>query len=57
MGLSILNEFTRRINLTMTSGAHDGRHMEEFWEHVASNAQASREGRPQADWQEVKPQD
>jgi hypothetical protein len=56
-GLSILNEFTRRINLTMTSGAHDGHYMEEFWAHVASNAQAFREGRPQADWQNVKPQD
>lgn len=56
-GLDTLNEFTRRINLTMTAGTHDGRHIEEFWEHVARNAQASREGRPQSDWQDVKPQD
>jgi hypothetical protein len=56
-GLDILNEFTRRINLTMSSGAHDGRHMKEFWEHAARNAGAAREGRPQTDWQDVKPQD
>lgn len=56
-GLRILNEFTRRINLTLTAGAHDGRHMEQFWEHVARNAQAAREGRPQVDWQDVKPED
>jgi hypothetical protein len=55
-GLDILNEFTRRINLTLTAGAHDGRHMTEFWEHVAGNVQAFREGRPQVDWPNVKPQ-
>lgn len=53
-GLDILNEFTRRINLTMTAGAHDGRHIREFWEHVARNAQATQEGRPQVDWRNVK---
>jgi hypothetical protein len=56
-GLEILNEFTRRINLTMTAGAHDGRHMQQFYEHAAKNAQAAREGRPQTNWQDVKPSD
>ena len=54
-GLDILTEFTRRINLTMTAGTHDGRHIGEFWEHVTRNAQAAQEGRPQVDWQNVMP--
>lgn len=29
-GLAILDEFTRRINLTMTAGAHDGSQIEKF---------------------------
>lgn len=54
-GLNILNKFVERINLTMTLGSHDGRHTEEFWKHVASNAQAHREGRPQTDWRTGEP--
>lgn len=54
-GLDILNEFTRRINLTMTLGSHDGRRMEEFWDHVAQNAKAFDEGRPQKDWRDAPP--
>jgi hypothetical protein len=56
-GLNILNEFTRRINLTMSSGTDDGRHMQEFWEHVARNADAVRAGRPQTNWQDIRPPD
>lgn len=55
-GLDILNEFVRRINLTMTKGSHDGRDHERFLQHLQSNLQAFGEGRAQADWQDAATQ-
>lgn len=45
-----MNDLVRRINLTMTDGAHDGKNMTEYWEHFSENLKAYREGRPQSDW-------
>ena len=49
------NDLTRRINLTMTGGAHEGRDMEKFWEHVAENGRRAKRGEPQLDFQTGEP--
>lgn len=45
------NDLVRRINLTMTAGAHDGTNMEAFWTHVAENGRRADRGEPQIDFQ------
>ena len=49
-----MNALIKEINLTMTGGAHDGRNMEAFWNHVAENNERAKRGEAQLDWQDVK---